>query len=199
MYCVTTKSSMLRANTVSRLAAIAGASSGSSTRRIRSHGGAPRSAAASSTSLPIITSRPRTISTTQESENVTWPITCAGVPSPMKPNADVNSRNRPTANTSSGVTSGSSIRMFETPAPRPRQRCRPIASATPSGVAISIASPASSSECSSAAASVGSLRTLSVGSVQNQRSEKPCADVRERPSLNANRIANTTGSSDQTT
>jgi hypothetical protein len=67
----------------------------------------------------------------------------------------------------------------------------------PSGVAISIASPASTSECCSAAHTVGSLRTDSVGSVQNQRSENPCEEVRERPSLNANRIASSTGSSDQ--
>ena len=117
----------------------------------------------------------------------------------MKPKARVNSRNRPTAKTSSGVTSGSSISTFETPEPRPRQRCSPIASAVPSGVAISIASAASTSECSSALHSVGSLRTLSVGSVQNQRSEKPCVDVRERPSLNAKRIASSTGSSDHAT
>ncbi len=159
MYCATTKSSIDSAKTVSIPVTTAGASSGSSTRRSTSDCGAPRSAAASSTSRPIITSRPRTISTTHEIENVTCPITCAVVPSPMNPNSDVNSRNRPTANTSSGVTSGSSMRMFETPEPRPRQRCRPIASAVPIGVAISIASPARTSECCSAAASVGSLRT----------------------------------------
>ena len=111
----------------------------------------------------------------------------------------MNSRNSPTANTSSGVTSGSSMTTFETPEPRPRQRCSPIASATPSGVAITIESPASTSECSSADHKVGSLRTLRVGSVQNQRSEKPCEDVRERPSLNAKRIASSTGTSDQAT
>ncbi len=118
----------------------------------------------------------------------------------MKPNADVKSRNRPTAKTSSGVTSGSSISTFETPEPRPRQRCRPIASAVPSGVAISIASPASTSECSQRRRTAsGRCARSSVGSVQNQRSDKPCDDVRERPSLNAKRIASSTGSSDQTT
>ena len=82
--------------------------------------------------MPIVTSRPRTISTTHDSENVTWPITCAVVPSPMNANAVVNSRNMPTANTSSGVTSGSSISTFAGAASRgPRQRCSPSASAVP--------------------------------------------------------------------
>src|SRR3954468_21126111 len=198
-YCATTKSSIDSANTTRKPAAIAGASSGSSTRRSTSQGGAPRSAAASSTSKPIVTSRPRTISTTQEIENVTWPITCAGVPSPTNENADVNSRNIPTANTSSGVTSGSGISTLAVPDPRPRQRCSPTASAVPIGVATAIANPASTSECSSAVHSVGSWRTDSVGSVQNQRSESPCNDVRERPELNAKRIASNTGTSDQST
>ena len=43
---------------------MAGESSGSSTRRSTSRGGAPRSAAASSYSGPIEASRPRTITTT---------------------------------------------------------------------------------------------------------------------------------------
>jgi hypothetical protein len=30
----------------------------------------------------------------------------------------------------------------------------------------------------------------------NQRSDQPCSDVRERPELNAKRIASSTGSSD---
>ena len=96
------------------------------------------------------TSRPRTISTTQDIENVTCPITCAVVPSPMNVNAVVKSRNMPTANTSSGVTSGSSISTFDRAGAGPRQRCSPSASAVPSGTAISIASAASIRLCSSA-------------------------------------------------
>ena len=62
---------------------------------------------------------PRTMSTTHESVNVTCPIACAVVPSPMNPKAVVKSRNMPTAKTSSGVTSGSSSSLLAAPAPRP--------------------------------------------------------------------------------
>ena len=58
-YWVTTKSSIEMANATAALATIAGNSSGSSTRNTWSRGGAPRSAAASSNSGPIETSRPR--------------------------------------------------------------------------------------------------------------------------------------------
>ena len=61
---MTTKSSIEIANATAALATIAGASSGSSTRNSWSRGGAPRSAAASSYSRPIETSRPRTMTTT---------------------------------------------------------------------------------------------------------------------------------------
>jgi hypothetical protein len=104
----------------------------------------------------MVTSLPRTISTTQDSVNVTCPIACASVPRPMKPNAVVNSRNMPTAKTSSGVTSGSSSTMFATPDPRPCQRRMPSANAVPSGVAMTITSAASTMLCLSAACSVGS-------------------------------------------
>jgi hypothetical protein len=77
---------------------------------------------------------------------VTWPITCAGRPEPDEREGVVNSRNMPTANTSSGVTSGSSISTLHGREPGPRQRCRPSASAVPSGVAISMRSAASSSD-----------------------------------------------------
>ena len=56
---------------------------------------------------------------------------------------------------------------------------------------------ASTSVCLSADCRSGSWNTLRFGSVQNQRSEKPCQVVRERPSLNANRIAIATGTTDQ--
>ena len=96
------------------------------------------------------------MSTTQESVNVTCPIACAVVPRPMKPKAVVNSRNIPTAKTSSGVTSGSSRTMFATPAPGPVQRRIPSASAVPSGVAMTITSAARTRLCFRAACSVGS-------------------------------------------
>ena len=83
------------------------------------------------------------------------------------------------------------------PLPRPRQRCRPSASVTPSGTATATQMTASRSVCLSAACRSGSWNTLRFWSVQNQRSEKPSHVVRERPSLNANRIAITTGTTDQ--
>ena len=134
---MTTKSSIESAKTTAALARIAGASSGSSTRKSTSRGGAPRSAAASSYSGPIETSRPRTITTTYEIVNVIWPIACAVVPRPIWVKICRNSSSSATPITISGVTSGSSIRTLTVPLPRPRQRCRPSASVTPSGVAIS--------------------------------------------------------------
>ena len=41
------------------------------------------------------------------------------------------------------------------------------------------------------------VQTLRSGSPVNQRIEKPCQLVRERPALNANRIAIATGTIDQ--
>ena len=59
-----TKSSIDVANTIIRLANTAGPSSGSRIVRTACNGVAPRSWAASSRSLPIVSSRPRTITTT---------------------------------------------------------------------------------------------------------------------------------------
>src|SRR5262249_62072985 len=74
-----TKSSIEMANTIIRLERIAGSSSGSSTSLSVSQGVAPRSAAAPSHWRPIGNSRPRTIPTTQEQEEETWPRARAGV------------------------------------------------------------------------------------------------------------------------
>ena len=82
------------------------------------------------------------------------------------------------------------------PLPRPRQRWRPSASATPSGVATATQITASSSVCPSASRSAGSWSTLPFSPV-NQRKENPCQVVRERPLLNANAIAISTGSTAQ--
>jgi hypothetical protein len=49
----------------------------------------------------------------------------------------------------------------------------------------------------SALCKAGSWKTLPFAPV-NQRSEKPCHVVRERPLLKANRTATTTGTIDQT-
>ena len=122
----------------------------------------------------------------------------AVVPRPISLKTCRNSSSSATPITISGVTSGSSMSTLTVPLPRPRQRCRPIASVTPSGVAMATQITASTSVCLSADCRAGSCSTLRFGSLQNQRSEKPCQLVRERPSLNANRIAITTGTTDQT-
>ena len=152
-------------------------------RRPRS-GGAPRSAAASSTSMPIVTSRPRTISTTHDSENVTCPITCAVVPSPM--NAERGREQQEQADREHQL--GRHQRQQHaarstTPEPRPRQRCRPIASAVPSGVAISIASAGQHERCARARPrSVGSLQHAErSGPSRTSAARSPASDVRERP------------------
>ena len=96
---------------------IAGASSGRTTRVSRETGGAPRSAAASSKSRAQDTSRPRTITTTYETANVTCPIAWAVVPSPQPLKICRKSSRSATPMTSSGVTSGSSISVFTGPPP----------------------------------------------------------------------------------
>src|ERR1700753_3782425 len=101
MYWVTTKSSIDSANTISRLATIAGISSGTSTRRSACTGVAPRSRAASSYWLPIDDRRPRMITTTYDTEKVTWPTVWATVPRWIRLNgisdSCVNTTSRDTA------------------------------------------------------------------------------------------------------
>jgi hypothetical protein len=80
----------------------------------------------------------------------------------------------------------------------PRQRCRPIASITPSGTQTSVVSTPSRSVWIRAVCRVSSCQTERSGSPTYQRSEKPCQLVRERPSLKENAAAISTGSSDQT-
>ena len=69
--------------------------------------------------------------------------------------------------------------------------------ATPSGIGTTTQITARMSVCSRAPCSAGSWKTLPVAPV-NQRNENPCQVVRERPLLNANAIAITTGRTDQT-
>ena len=98
--------------------------------------------------------------------------------------------------TISGVTSGSSISVLTVLPPGPRQRCSPSARATPIGVATRTHMTPRNNVCFKAPWSAASLKTLPVGAV-NQRVEKPCHDVRERPSLKANITAIATGMIDQ--
>ena len=123
-------------------------------------------------------------------------MTCAVVPSPMKPNADVNSRNRPTANTSSGVTSGSSISTFGRPGAAAAPALQPERQRRPERRRRSASRAAASSSLLERRAQRRVVEHAQRRVLQNQRSDQPCADVRERPSLNANRIASSTGTSD---
>ena len=85
------------------------------------------------------------------------------------------------------------MRKLAPPAPRPRHRASPRASATPIGVAITIVAIARIKLCRIAATSVGSFRTDRSGSSIHHRSENPCQTLRDRPALNENPIAITTG------
>ena len=98
--------------------------------------------------------------------------------------------------TISGVTSVESASRFAGRATRPRQRVIPIASATPSGTAIAIASPARRRLWNSAERRSGSCQTDRSGSPQYQRVDQPWPELRERPSLNEKRTASSTGTSD---
>ena len=74
----------------------------------------------------------------------------------------------------------------------------PSANATPSGTVITVASTPSTRVWISAVCRLASCHTDRIGSPQYQRNEKPCQVVRDRPALNENRTAISTGSSDQT-
>src|SRR5262245_44910688 len=90
------------------------------------------------------------------------------------------------------------MRPFAARLDRPRHRARPSASATPSGVATRVVNRASWSVFVSARRRLGSPATEPL-SPQYQRVEKPCQALRERPALNENWMATSTGSSDQAT
>ena len=65
----------------------------------------------------------------------------------------------------------------------------PIANATPSGTVITVVITPSVSVWISAWCRLASCQTERTGSPQYQRIEKPCQDVRDRPSLNENSTA----------
>ncbi len=118
---------------------------------------------------------------------MTWPTTWATVPRWMALNGKsaswVKTTSRETAMTISGVTSGTSISELETPEPRPRQRDRPTASRTPSGVAMTMSRPASSRLWTSACVYWGSWKIDWVGSPHHHLIEKPCHTLRDLPAL----------------
>ncbi len=100
--------------------------------------------------------------------------------------------------TISGVTRGKSMSMLAGCAPRPRHRASPTASATPSGVAMTIVNAASLRLWNRARRRLGSCQTERSGSPRYQRSEKPDHALRERPALKENSTAMITGTRDQT-
>ena len=92
--------------------------------------------AAYSCSVPSAASRARTTTVTYEIENVVWAIIT--VSSERWTLSCVNRSSAPTPATISGVTSGTSIRMFAAGLQRVRERTRPNASDVPSAVAATI-------------------------------------------------------------
>src|SRR4029453_17877154 len=188
---------MTSAKTSTALAKMAGDSSGSSTWRRARTGEAPRSMAASSYSRPIDSSRARQMITGYDSWKVTRPSSWAAVPSWTALSRLVNRNSRATASRISGSTNDSSIWKLNPAASRPRQRSRPMAKATPRGTATRVVRVARRRRWTRAACSSGSCQTDSTGSCQYQRSESPCQLERERPALNENQTAITTGSTDQ--
>ena len=193
-----TKSSIEIAKTMIPLATIAGTSIGSSASRTAWMREAPRSRAASSYWGPIASSRARTMMMTNTSEKVMCPIACAGVPSGMNVSRCTKTSRSAVPITISGVTSVANEIPREVPAPRPRQRVSPMASASPSGTVTSTAMAASRRLCSSAELSSVSCRTERSGSPVYQRSDQPWEVERDRPSLNEKRIAMRIGTIDQT-
>ncbi|CAB4580340.1 unannotated protein [freshwater metagenome] len=137
--------------------------------------------------------------TTNDIVNVTWPISWVVVPPGMPVYTWVNTRNRATPKTSSGVTIGTIISVLAPVEVRLRQRCSPIAIATPIGVAISMQRPARRSVFHIAVCSVSSCHTDATGSPQYQRNDGDWNADRLRPELSEMRTATSTGSSDHRT
>src|SRR6516162_11059746 len=128
-----TKSSITPEKTRTALAKMAGLSKGQSTRYATCHGAAPRSAAASSYCLPIVTSLACTIRADQLTFQLTRARTSASVPRPIGLNSLVNTKNIATPKISSGMTNDRIIRKLADEAVGPRHRLIPSANATPSG------------------------------------------------------------------
>ena len=114
---------------------------------------------------------------------------------------NVNARKSAMARMISGTMNDSSIVNAAPLGSLPRHRSIPMANSTPSGTAISMVSPASRRLCTSAVRSSGLYQSDSAAArlPTHHRSEKPCQLVRERPALNENAMAITTGTIDQTT
>jgi hypothetical protein len=192
-----TKSSITPENTSTALAKMAGASSGSMTRRMVCNRLAPRSEAASSYWRPSPTSRAWTMIAGQLTFQVTRPKVSAMVPRWTVVNSAVNTKNIATPKISSGMTKDRIITKLNVDAVAPRQRLMPSANATPSGTAMTVVSTDSRTVWMTAACSCGSCSTELTGSLKYHRQEKPCQLACDLPLLNENSTAITIGTSDQ--
>src|ERR1700678_232052 len=192
-----TKSSITPENTSTALAKMAGASSGSMTRRIAVIRQAPRSAAASSYWRPSPTSRAWTMIAGQLTFQVTRPRVSAIVPRGTAVNSTVNTKNIATPKISSGMTKDRIITKLNVEGTAPRQRLMPRAKAPPSGTAMTVVSTDSRTVWMTAACSCGSCSTELTGSLKYHRQEKPCQLLCDLPLLNENSTAITIGTSDQ--
>src|ERR1700742_1961475 len=184
-----TKSSITPEKTSTALAKMAGASSGTSTRRITWNWLAPRSAAASSYCPPRGNRRACTTMAGQDTFQVTRPSTSARVPRCTVLNSVVKTKNIDTPKMSSGITYDRIITKLNVAGTGPRQRLMPRAKATPIGTAMIVVSTESRTVWMTAACSWGSCSTELAGSLKYQRQEKPCQDDWERPLLNENSTA----------
>src|ERR1700676_1289201 len=186
-----TKSSITPENTSTALAKMAGASSGSMTRRVACRRLAPRPAAASSYWRPSVTSRAWTMIAGQLTFQVTSPRTSASVPRCTVVNRTVNTKNIATPKISSGMTKDRIITKLNVEEVALRQRLMPSAKATPSGTAMIVVSTDSRTVWITAACSCGSCRTELTGSLKYHRQENPCQLLCDLPRLNENSTAMT--------
>src|SRR6202167_3935425 len=168
-----TKSSITPENTSTALAKMAGASSGSMTRRIVVSRLAPRSAAASSYWRPRVTSRAWTMIAGQLTFQVTRPRVSAIVPRCTLVNSTVNTKNIATPKISSGMTKDRIITKLNVEEVYPRQRLMPSANATPSGTAMIVVRTDSRTVWMTAACSAGLCSTELVGSQKYQCQDRP--------------------------
>src|SRR5262252_6095926 len=160
-------------------------------------GVAPRSAAASSNCLPIVTSLACTMIAGQLTFQVTSASVCAVVPRPIVPNSAVNVKNIATPKISSGITNDKIIRKLNVADVRLRHLLMPSANATPSGTQITVVYTESLIVWITAACRSGLYQTELILSPKYQRQEKPCQKLCDLPSLKENRTARPTGTSDQ--
>jgi hypothetical protein len=181
-----TKSSNEKANTRRPAATTAGQSAGISVRRTDCQREAPRSIAASSTSSEIAAIRARTTIVTYEIENVMCASTIVQNES-CTPSWEKMRRAEMPA-TISGVTSGTSIRMFAPGAHLARARTRPMARAVPITTEASIVSSAICSDMKSDSRSSGLSRKASY-----QVSENPSNETSDLIELKLKRMTTTIG------